>query len=290
MKFSRPNSSCLIPDGLPAGPALERITHLGIGAHQDDLEFMAFHGIKECFHRDDQWMGGVTCTNGSGSPRTGVYGNKTDEEMMAIRRKQQDLASDLGRYGAMIQLDYPSAAIRGDEAENFRVDLRRILEATQPEVVYTHNPADKHETHVVVLGAVIDAIRSLSPEQRPTRVYGCEVWLGFDWMLDADKVALPLDGHDSLTMALTGVFDSQIAGGKRYDLATIGRRHANATFFESHAGDEAQQVWFAMDLTPVTRDDGPELTPYVRQYLDRFTEDVISRLTRSGTATAAVPA
>jgi LmbE family N-acetylglucosaminyl deacetylase len=52
--------------------ALARITHLGIGAHQDDLEFMAFHGILACFRmRDDRWFGGVTCTNGAGSSRTG---------------------------------------------------------------------------------------------------------------------------------------------------------------------------------------------------------------------------
>jgi len=281
MKLSRPNASCFVPDGVPADSALERITHLGIGAHQDDLEFMAFHGIKECFHARDKWMGGITCTNGSGSPRRGAYGDKTNAEMMSIRRTEQDLAASLGRYGAMIQLDYPSSAIREAEQENFRDDLRRILSATRPEVVYTHNPADKHETHVVVLSAVIDAIRSLPPEERPSRVLGCEVWRGLDWMLDTDKVALPLDDHDSLTMALTGVFDSQIAGGKRYDLATIGRRHANATFFDSHAGDEAQQVWFAMDLTPVTREEGPDLMPYVRRYLDRFTADVVNRLARA---------
>lgn len=284
MNFSRPEASFFIPDGLAAGPALERITHLGIGAHQDDLEFMAFHGIKECFRSRDKWMGGVTCTNGSGSPRTGVYGDKTDAEMIAIRRQEQDLAATLGRYGAMIQLDYPSSSIREDDRDTFRADLRRILEATRPEVVYTHNPADKHETHVVVLVAMIDAIRSLPPEQRPRQVYGCEVWRGLDWMLDKDKVALPLDGHDSLTMALTGVFDSQVAGGKRYDLATIGRRHANATFFEPHAGDDAQQVWFAMDLTPVTRDGGPDLSSHVRCHLDRFNDDVISRLARTGGA------
>ena len=35
--------------------------------------------------------------------------------------------------------------------------------------------------------------------------------------------------------ALIGVFDSQIAGGKRHDLAVLGRRRANATYNASHA-------------------------------------------------------
>ena len=61
---------------------------------------------------------------------------------------------------------------------------------------------------------------------------------------------MDVSGHDHLAAAMNGVFDSQIAGGKRYDLATLGRRAANATFFESHATDTATQLIFGMDLTP----------------------------------------
>ena len=32
---------------------------------------------------DDQWFGGVTCTNGGGSSRTGPYADCTDAQMMA---------------------------------------------------------------------------------------------------------------------------------------------------------------------------------------------------------------
>ncbi len=31
-----------------------RATHLGIGAHQDDLEFMAFHGIMRPSHLENR--------------------------------------------------------------------------------------------------------------------------------------------------------------------------------------------------------------------------------------------
>ena len=47
---------------------------------------MAFHGILECFASDNKSFGGVTCTNGSGSARTGPYANFTDEQMMDVRR------------------------------------------------------------------------------------------------------------------------------------------------------------------------------------------------------------
>ena len=55
--FRQPNASVFVPDGLAPDAALARTTHLGIGAHQDDLEFMALHGILACFQRSDRWFG-----------------------------------------------------------------------------------------------------------------------------------------------------------------------------------------------------------------------------------------
>ena len=235
MKFHLPSADIFIPDGLPAANALARITHLGIGAHQDDLEFMAFHGILQCFHSDTEWFGGVTCTNGSGSARTGSYAEFTDAEMMAVRREEQRQAAIVGRFGAMVQLDYPSGIAKDPADSRLREDLRAILAATQPRVVYTHNPADKHETHIAVVVPVIQAIRDLPRDQRPQAVHGCEVWRDLDWLGDAEKIVHDVSSNDSLAAALNGIFDSQIAGGKRYDLAVTGRRRANATFFQSSA-------------------------------------------------------
>jgi len=53
-------------------------------------------------------------------------------------------------------------------------DLKEILTATQPEVVYTHNLADKHDTHIGVVIAALQAMRELPREQRPKKVIGCE--------------------------------------------------------------------------------------------------------------------
>ena len=112
------------------------------------------------------------------------------------------------------------------------------------------------------------AIRELAPADRPETVYGCEVWRNLDWMPDEDKVALDVGAHESLSMALIGVYDSQVAGGKRYDLATLGRRRANATYFQSHETDTVEQLWFAMDLTPARprrRPRHPRLRPGPRR-------------------------
>jgi len=130
-------------------------------------------------------------------------------------------------------------------------DLGAILSIARPEVVYTHNLADKHDTHVAVALRVIAAVRRMPAADRPRRILGCEVWRGLDWLDDADKVALAVDRHGTLPADLLTVFESQIAGGKRYDLASLGRRLANATFFDSHAVDASGAVVFSMDLTPL---------------------------------------
>ena len=278
MKLHLPSADVCIPDGQPLDPALARITHLGIGAHQDDLEFMAFHGIIACFHSAQDWFGGVTCTNGSGSARTGDYGRFSDEEMMAVRREEQRQAAIVGRYGAMIQLDYPSKVSRNPGDLRLKEDLRTILAATRPRVVYTHNPADKHETHLAVVVPVIQALRELPREQRPEAVHGCEVWRNLDWMSDAEKVVHDVGGHENLAAALNGIFDSQIAGGKRYDLGVIGRRRANATFFASHGVDASDALSFAMDLTPLIQDDTLDVLDYVTGFIDRFRADVVAKL------------
>ena len=278
MKLHQPTTEIYIPDDNPITAALARVTHLGIGAHQDDLEFMAFHGILSCFARDDQWFGGVTCTNGAGSSRSGPYATFSDAQMMAIRRQEQNTAATIGGYAAMIQLDYPSSAIKSPTAIELQSDLLAILTATRPDVVYTHNPADKHDTHIGVTVAALFAMRELPRDQRPKQVIGCEVWRNLDWLPDEAKVLMDVSGRDNLAAALNGVFDSQIAGGKRYDLATLGRRAANATFFNSHATDAATQLIFGVDLTPLVTDESKDIVSYVGDLIDQFNADVRLKL------------
>jgi len=280
MKLHNSTTEIFVPDGLPVARALKRITHLGIGAHQDDLEFMAFQGILECYASDEKWFGGVTCTNGSGSARTGAYEQFTDAQMMAVRRREQNAAAVVGRYGVMIQLDYPSSEIKSATGTALKSDLKNILTATRPQIVYTHNPADKHDTHVGVVIAVLQAMLELPRGQRPKRVTGCEVWRNLDWLPDAGKVLMDVSGHDHLAAALNGIFDSQIAGGKRYDLATSGRRAANATFFESHATDKTNQLIFGMDLTPLVQDEALDIAEFVCGFIDQLKNDVRTKLNK----------
>ncbi|HOA22429.1 MAG TPA: PIG-L family deacetylase [Aggregatilineales bacterium] len=274
MNFQLEAAQVFVPDGQPVEAALARTTHLGISAHQDDLEIMAIDGILKCFQQPDRWFTGVVVTNGSGSPRTGLYANTTDEEMQAIRVREQQKAAIVGDYAAQVLLGYPSSVVKDSANKGPVQDLITVLEATRPEVVYTHNLADKHATHVAVALRVIEAIRSLPADARPARLYGCEVWRDLNWLLDSDKVIFDTSAMENLQEALLGVFDSQISGGKRYDLATMGRRRANATFFESHGVDNATGLAFGMDLTPLITDPSMDVGAYVQTFIDRFANDV----------------
>ena len=96
MKLSHASAEIWIPDGAAEAAALARVTHMGIGAHQDDLEIMALDGILAGFGSTQNWFMGVIVTDGAGSPRAGLYANYTDEQMKAARRAEQKKAAVVG--------------------------------------------------------------------------------------------------------------------------------------------------------------------------------------------------
>jgi LmbE family N-acetylglucosaminyl deacetylase len=278
MKLTQDDAEVYVPDDLAPEEALARTTHLGVCAHQDDLEIMAYDGILRCFQQDALWFTGVVVTDGAGSPRDDLYRDYTDEMMREVRRQEQKKAAYVGEYAAAVLLDFPSKAVKSPSDAGPAGDIAAILAASRPEIVYTHNLADKHDTHVAVALRTIAAIRSLPEDARPKHLYGAEVWRDLDWMVDADKVAFDLSAHENLQAALVGVFDSQICGGKRYDLATQGRRRAHATYHASHGTDVATSLSYAMDLTPLVTDPGLDPWTHVSGYLDRLTAEVRGRL------------
>jgi LmbE family N-acetylglucosaminyl deacetylase len=282
MKFSRTEADVLVPGGGPAARALARTTHLCVGAHQDDIEIMAHAGIADCYGRAERAFTGVVVTNGAGSPRTGRYASFTDREMQTVRREEQRRAAVLGRYHLQIQLAHPSEDVKTPGHPGVVADLEAIFAGCSPQVVYLHNPADKHDTHIAVLLRCLEAIRRLPRDRRPARVLGCEVWRDLDWLVDADKVALDAGRQPELADALLKAFDSQISGGKRYDVATRGRRVANATYHHQHETDQFEAITWAMDLTPLVADDTLSPCDFALAHVDRLRADIAARFKALG--------
>jgi LmbE family N-acetylglucosaminyl deacetylase len=281
MNFSRAEADIHVPSGGDPMTALAKVTHLAVGAHQDDIEIIAHSGICDCLDNPDTLaFGGVVVTDGGGSSRTGPYADKTDDEMKLIRRDEQRRAAELGHYAIQIQLAHPSAEVKQPDSVGVVADLAAIFAAAKAKVVYLHNPADKHDTHIAVLWRCITALRTLAPADRPEVVYGVEAWRALDWVLDAEKVALDCGRRPELAAQLLEVFDSQITGGKRYDLATVGRRAANATFNDPRAKDEFAGIAWALDLSPLLQDDALDLVEFTRGFVERLAADVATRIGR----------
>ena len=267
-----------VPDGEEESKALARTTHLAISAHQDDIEFMAYAPVSECFGRKDAWFGGVVVTDGAGSPRNGLYADYTDEDMKAIRIVEQKKAAFVGEYSFQALLGHPSKEVKDPKNTAIVEELVSIFRAARPRFVYMHNFADKHDTHVATAAKVLAALRQLKPEERPEKVYGCEVWRDLDWMPDDEKVMLDCGQHPNIARSLSGVFDSQIVGGKRYEIAAEGRRAANATFSASHACDTYTALNYAMDLTPLMLDKDLSVADYISGVIRRFEAEVRDRI------------
>ncbi len=274
MKLKKAGAEIFIPDNMFHEDAIARTTHMAISAHHDDIEIMAYDGISKCFGREDSWFMAAVVTNGAGSPRNGLYEDFSDERMQQVRKLEQKKAAFVGEYSALALMDYSSYDVKDPANTEVSDEVRELILAAKPQVVYTHNLADKHPTHVATAIKVIRALREIPEESLPQKVYGCEVWRNLDWMNDEEKVMFDVSGHPNIAAAVLGVFDSQICGGKRYDLASQGRRTGNATYYAFHATDEASELSFAMDLTPLVTDKGMDICEYIMGYIDRFREDV----------------
>jgi LmbE family N-acetylglucosaminyl deacetylase len=280
MKLHSSSAEIYVPNRLSPEQALGRTTHFCVAAHPDDIEIMAAQPILECFHQPDKAFTGVVVTDGHGSPRDGLYKNFTDEAMRLVRFSEQRKAADVGEYAAMVLLDYPSKVVKDSARKDLVEDLITLLRAAKPQVIYTHNLADKHDTHVAVSLRLIQALRSLDPAERPEKVIGCEIWRSLDWIVDKEKIVMDVSEHQNLQAALLGVFDSQIAGGKRYDTAAMGRRLANATFYDPRTIDNADGLIFGMDLTPLMQDSNLEICAYVQGFIDHLSQDIAARIER----------
>ena len=283
MKLSRPDSDVFLPEvsaGLTPAAALARTTHLCVIAHQDDIEINAYPAVAECYGRTDKFFTGVVMTNGAGSARTGKYGHVTDAQMQEIRKQEQRTAATLGKFNLQLQLSHASGDVKKSGNAAVAADLAAIFVGCRPAVVYLHQPADKHDTHVGCFLRCIEAIRALPRDRRPARVLGVEGWRNLDWLADADKVPMDASANPELAEKLVAVFDSQIAGGKRYDLAAMGRRLSNATFFASHATDTTNAISFAMDLTPLVQDDTLSVADFTLRHIENLRADVAARLAK----------
>ena len=112
-----------VPDGAAPDEALKRTTHLGVGAHQDDLEIMAYHGVLACFGQSEQWFTGAVVTDGRGSPRTDAYAHVSDAAMCEVRKVEQKKAAAIGEYAGVVLHEPPERVVKDAANAEIAADL-----------------------------------------------------------------------------------------------------------------------------------------------------------------------
>ena len=265
-----------LPKNRKTGP----VKYLTICAHQDDNEIMAIDGIMKGYRSRKYSFACVVTADGSGSARTGKFKDYTDDMMKEVRIKEQESASEIGRYHSLYLLNYSSKEIKDPINDDIVNDYVKILKELKPKVLYTHSILDKHPTHLGVVTKVIRALRELPKEEQPKVVYGCEVWRDLDWVSDKKKICFDVSSNLKLQKKLLNVFESQIAGGKAYTNATIGRRYNNATYAQSHSVDSAKMVSYAINLNPLLKDPELPIKKFALTFVDDLYEEINDAMDR----------
>ena len=212
LRFNKEGAELYIPDGADMETAFKRTTCMAIAAHHDDIEIMAYHGILNCFGKEDEWFfGGLPpmAREAGGMTYTKLYRRRNEGHS----QKEQKKSAYVGEYSAVAMLNYKSSEVKDPNNDDVVSELERLIKLARPRIIYTHNLADKHDTHVGVVTKVIKALRGLRKDLLPEKVYGCEVWRNLDWMNDNEKVVLDVSSHQNIAEAVLAVHDSQICGG-----------------------------------------------------------------------------
>ena len=264
-----------IPDGREEKEAFAGIRRLCVAAHQDDIELMSLAVIGNSPRGS---FAGAVVTNGASSPRTGRFAGVTDEEMVILRAEEQKLVAKKAGYGALALLGYSSSEVKKLAREAVEADLRELILKLSPEEIYTHNPADRHETHVAVFCRTVAALRSVPAEKRPRKLWGCEVWRSLDWLPDGVRTVVDSEKGTAMAGEILQAFESQVEGGKRYDRAYIGRQYANATFFESHSTDEHDCASNMLDMSVLLTNDSLDPRDFIYDVIDTFRRETRKKL------------
>lgn len=258
---------------VPRSAQGSKVRVIGVAAHKDDLELFAAHGILRSYGQGG--FAGVVLTDGGACPRGRGYEGVSDEDMAQLRTAEQKRAAETGRYEILYLMEKTSDEVKRnlrDTAEELAALFRRH---PATDALYLHSPFDRHATHVAAFKCAVAALNMLKDEEKPRKVYACEVWRSLDWLAEEDRTALDVSGGERLTAEQLSAYASQNAA-KRYDIAALARRAANATFAHGHSADTSSSVIFAADATECAY--GKSAEEFVKEKIANFSREVTNML------------
>ena len=249
------------------------LNSLVIGAHQDDLEFMA------CSFIFDKSFGGIVCTDGRSSVRGGEFAQYTDQEISNIRLQEQEQAAVIGEYDFISQYCFESKMLkeastkRNELVDRMSEDILRI----KPRYLVTHNPFDRHATHRIVFKCVLQALANLKNDFVPEFFWGGELWGGLDWIPESHRRIRYISSEQEKAMRdLAEVFSSQISDAKNYANAVLGRKLSNATFLDPYSRDQESFCELFLCQNELIGERSIDLEQYCENILSSFKNRAVS--------------
>ena len=248
MHFSQSNSRLYTRSGTGTLPRTKLGAFL---AHSDDLEFGCPHAVIESLKNPDRNLGVVIVNDGSGPPYGASYSKMSPQEIIDVRIEEQFAAARAGKYEFAAMLSHPSSQTRPilntvpQINEKLVAEMIEIIETTQPEVLYTHNPWDMHPSHIAVLKHLLCALRHT--KHKPQGLFGGEVWGPLDRVPAPYLQVWDCTEFEDLLEELLRYFVSQNVI-KSYDRNVPARRRTLAKLYHPHNDTGCNSVHLGVDM------------------------------------------
>jgi hypothetical protein len=195
----------------------------------------------------------------------------TDDAMRTIRQREQEKAAVVGEYAAVVMLDRTSADVQGPGHVALVQELTDLLRAARPEVVYTHSPRTGIRRTYRWSSPPWPPAARCPPASAPRESSAARCGATSSGSPQRTRSRSDVSGRDSMGAALMGVFESQIVGGKRYDLAVPARRLAHADVHTTRTPSmRAGGPLPRHGPDPARAGAGRSVAAYVQECIDRF--------------------
>lgn len=268
-----PDVRAWTPAGSNIQSALAKANSIAVVAHADDALIMlpdqatAVGGTSGLIE--------ILVTDGAGSVLP--PGCRTQSELVALREHEEIRVAQRAGFGGVIFLRASSATVRDTGERRVTQSIAAILACTHPEILVTHNPFDRHPTHLAVLARVLDAICRVPRRAWPLRLLGGEVWGGLDFLPAEIVQAHDISAQIETIGELMRLYETQNIN-QHYDLGAVGRYLSHATFHSSHARNEAVAMALTIDMTALLGRPASSLPDFVVRWFDRARNDQLTRL------------
>lgn len=183
--------------------------NLGIGLEVGDVEQLACEGITKFIANPNYSFVSVSTLAPHDIPAKGEYESYNQEDLIHTRLNEAKKAANIGGYHASYILNYTKETFINEPS--VVQDYADIINAYQPNAIYTYSPFELDRQKLRVLKLIIRAILHLDPSRRPEHLYAVGLNDVYDIVTDKSLVKeLDVDSRLELCESLLSVYDTKL--------------------------------------------------------------------------------